>query len=236
MLIHASRLLGTRVLSLQLGGPIAEVTDLVVDPDNLKIIAFRLAGPTIGGDTGNLLDARSIREFSNLGFIVDDADELIFQSDVVKIDEIMQLNFRFTGLKVVTEKGRRLGKVSDFVVDSGSFLTQQLIVQRPALKSFLDPELTIHRSQIVEVDDYKVTVKSAAEKAPAPAAKSEDFVPNFVNPFRSTDPKPAEAGEAASNAASTNATVDANTTNDAAAAANPNATTNPAQPDDPVAK
>lgn len=192
MLINASSLIGTRILSLQLGGAIAEVDNLIVDPDNLQIVAFHLSGPVIGGETGDILDARSIREFSRLGFIIDDTDELVFRTDVVRIDKIMSLNFHLVGLKVVTEKGKKLGKVIDFIVDPSSLLTQQLVVQRPALKSFLDPELTIHRSQIVEVDDFKVTVKDATEKATAPAPQNENFVPNFINPFRKSD-QPAEA-------------------------------------------
>lgn len=194
MLINASSLIGTRILSLQLGGAVAEVDSLIIDPDNLQIVAFHLSGPVIGGETGDILDARSIREFSRLGFIIDDTDELVFRTDVVRIDKIMSLNFHLVGLKVVTEKGKKLGKVIDFIVDPSSLLTQQLVVQRPALKSFLDPELTIHRSQIVEVDDFKVTVKDATEKATAPAPQNENFVPNFINPFRKSD-QPAEAAE-----------------------------------------
>ena len=194
MLINASSLIGTRILSLQLGGAIAEVDNLIVDPDNLQIVAFHLSGPVIGGETGDILDARSIREFSRLGFIIDDTDELVFRTDVVRIDKIMSLNFHLVGLKVVTEKGKKLGKVIDFIVDPSSLQTQQLVVQRPAIKSFLDPELTIHRSQIVEVDDFKVTVKDATEKATAPAPQNENFVPNFINPFRKSD-QPAEATE-----------------------------------------
>ena len=194
MLINASSLIGTRILSLQLGGAIAEVDNLIVDPDNLQIVAFHLSGPVIGGETGDILDARSIRVFSRLGFIIDDTDELVFRTDVVRIDKIMSLNFHLVGLKVVTEKGKKLGKVIDFIVDPSSLQTQQLVVQRPAIKSFLDPELTIHRSQIVEVDDFKVTVKDATEKATAPAPQNENFVPNFINPFRKSD-QPAEATE-----------------------------------------
>ena len=164
MLINASRLIGTKVLSLQLGGAVAQVVDLIINPDNLQIIAFQLEGPVIGGETGDILDARSIREFSQLGFIIDDTDELVFRTDVVRIDQIMSLGFHLVGLKVVTQKGASLGKISDFVVDPSTLLTQQLVVQRPFFKSLMDPELIIHRSQIVEVDDYKVTVKEDTEK------------------------------------------------------------------------
>ena len=54
------------------------------------------------------------------------------------------------------------------------------------LKSFLDPELTIPRREIVEITDTKVIVKDD-EKTIRTKATTEDFVPNFVNPFRKTE-------------------------------------------------
>ena len=63
---------------------------------------------------------------------------------------------------------------------------QQIIVKRPTLKSFVDSELTIHRREIVEITDYKVIVKDDAKTIKA-RAEHEDFVPNFVNPFRKSE-------------------------------------------------
>ena len=95
----------------------------------------------------------------------------------------MDLNFFLPGLKVESKRGSKMGKVEDFTVTDNDFMVQQLIVRRPAIKSFLDPELTIPRKEIVEVTDYKVIVKDD-EKTIRERALNEDFVPNFVNPFR----------------------------------------------------
>ena len=62
-------------------------------------------------------------------------------------------------------------------------MLQQIIVKRPVVKSFLDPELTIPRKEIAEVTDYKIIVKDE-EKEIREKAKNEEFIPNFVNPFR----------------------------------------------------
>lgn len=186
MLVYNSRLVGTPVLSVQASGPVAVISAPVVDPDNLKIIAFRLTGPGINA-TNNVLDAKSVREYSHLGMVIDDNDELISETDVVKIDEVLKLNFNLIGLKVETKKGSKLGKITDFTIDADSFIVQQIIVKRPTLKSLIDPELTIHRREIVEITDYKVVVKDEEKTIRARAAK-EDFVPNFVNPFRTHEP------------------------------------------------
>ena len=187
MLITTSKLIGTPILSMQAGGAIGRVSECIIDPDTLKIIAFRAEGGPIPRTGANLLTTSSIREYSNFGMVIDSADEFIDSEDVVKISKILALNFNLIGLKVESKKGSKLGKVMDYTVTSDDFVVQQLIVHRPALKSFIDPELTIHRKEIVEITDYKVIVKDE-EKTIKKKAETEDFVPNFVNPFREQQP------------------------------------------------
>lgn len=181
-----SKLLGYPVLSLHVGGEIARTKSPIIDPDGLKVIGYSVDGPLIRGEIGNILDIGSIREFSNRGMIIDSIDEFVFSGDIVRLDKVMALNFNLVGLKVVTKDGKTLGKVSDYTVDTDSFMVYQLVVKRPVMKSLLDPELTINRSQITEIDDYKVTIKNEDEKVTKSTKKEKvkDFTPNFVNPFR----------------------------------------------------
>ena len=186
--MNASRLTNYPVLSLHVGGPIAWVNTVVVDPEKLKIVAFVVDGPAVKNDpeVGNVLEVSDIREFADTGMIVDSASDFVNQGDVIKLDKIMELNFFLNGLKVETKKGSRLGKIIDFVVDTETFTVHQLVVKRPAIKSFIDPELIIPRGEIVEVNDYKIIVKDEEEKIRKRVAH-EEFVPNFVNPFREPD-------------------------------------------------
>lgn len=184
MLLNSSRLIGCPVLSLHLGGPIGTVVKEIVDPNDLKIIALKINGPQTGdGEHGDILDVRSVREFSNIGMIIDSIDDLVSYGDVVRFDKIIDLNFDIIGLNVKTKKGTKLGKVSDFTFDPETMEVLQFIVKRPLMKSFLDPELTISRTQIKEVNDYELIVNDEEEKIKE-KSKKQDFVPNFVNPFR----------------------------------------------------
>ena len=189
MLVANSRLLTLPILSVQDSGRIATISNTIIDPDSLKIIAFRLRGAT-NAEGGNILDVNSIREYSNMGLVIDSSDELISDNDVVKIGKVIELNFNLIGLKVETKKGSKLGKVLDFTVTEDNFSVAQIIVKRPTIKSFLDSELTIPRSEIVEITDYKVIVRDE-EKVIKERALNEDFIPNFVNPFRKTEQAPA---------------------------------------------
>lgn len=197
MLLIGSKVANMPVLSLHVGGPIAEIREAVIDPEDLKVIAYTLDGPIIKNDPeiGNILDTQDVREISNSGLIVDSADRFTTREDVVRFDKVMDLGFHLVGLKVVTTNGKKLGKIIDYTLDSSTFMIYQLIVQRPFMSSLMDPELTINRSQIIEVDDFKVTIKHDKAQVKMPKEKKkaepEEFVPNFTNPFR----KPAYTDE-----------------------------------------
>ena len=150
MLLTGSKMIGMPVLSLHVGGAIAKTTHAVIDPDTLGVAAYELEGPIIKNDpdVGDILDVNDIRELSSDGIIVDSADRFTTREDVVKFDKIMKLNFNLVGLKVVTQDGKKVGKVSDYTLDSNSMIIYQLIVQRPFISSLIDPTLTINRSQL----------------------------------------------------------------------------------------
>ena len=196
MLMVGSSMTNFPVLSLHVGSEVARTKQAIIDPENLKIIAYTLEGAMIQNDPeiGNILDLADVREISDRGLIVDSADVFTTREDVVKLDEIMSLDFNLVGLKVVDQRGKKIGKIVDYTIDSGSFMIYQLIVQRPVMSSFIDPQLTINRSQIVEIDDFKVVIKHSTSKVKIPKKKEadEEFVPNFVNPFRKPDYAPSD--------------------------------------------
>ncbi len=182
MILIGSALNETPVLGLQTGAELAQTERPIINPANLAIVAYELKGPLLE-EHPSLLRIADVRELSDMGFIVDSSDEFITSKDVIKIDEIYELNFRLVGMHVTDEKRTKLGKVIDFTVDTAGFVIQQLIVRRPLLHSFNDTELTIHRSQIIEINDEAIVVHSQA-KAPEP--ERHEVSGSYINPFRST--------------------------------------------------
>ena len=178
MLLIGSKVANMPVLSLHVGGPVADIREAIIDPEDLRVVAYTLDGPVIKNDpeVGNILDTQDVREISNSGLIVDSTDRFTTREDVIKFDKIMGLGFHLVGLKVVTTDGKKLGKIVDYTLDSSTFMIYQLIVQRPFMSALIDPELTINRSQIVEVDDFKVTIKheKAEVKMPKEKKKTEE--------------------------------------------------------------
>ena len=194
MLVMNSRIIGAPILSVQAGGPIATIKSAIIDPNDLKIPGFHLEGPLVNRAKARILDVRSIREYSQLGMVIDNIEELVAPDDVIKIQNVLELNFDLINLKVRTKKGTKLGHIIDYTLTSEDFIVQQIIVRRPLVKSLVDPELTISRKEIVEITDYEVIIKDE-EKILKARAEKEDFIPNFVNPFREQGFAPAKTDD-----------------------------------------
>jgi len=186
MLLLGEKLKTTPVMSLQTGAEIAKLEDPIIDPGILDVIAYRLSGPRLENNETILL-TRDIREVSDIGIIIDSVDELTSINDILKIQKIMKLNFKLIGIEAIDDLKHRLGKIYDYTIDPLTFTIHQLYVRRPLLKSLQTSDLIIGRSQIIEVNNKSIIVKSATlDDRPAPATVAG----NFINPFRSAQTPP----------------------------------------------
>jgi hypothetical protein len=168
-------------MGLQTGTELAYTRSALINPYNLVVAAYEVGGPLIGNKL-TFLRAADIRELSSAGFIVDSSDEFISLEDVVAINKIYNLGFQLINLAVIDNKKHRLGKVIDYTVEVGNLIIQQLNIQRPFLKSFGDTELLIHRSQIIEINNSHVVVRSGEQK-PEPVRQ---VAKTYSNPFRNS--------------------------------------------------
>ena len=181
MLIEGSKLLKYPILSLHTASRIAEVKGLVIDPNFLKVVAFEISA--VSSKQRLFLEASSVREFSKMGMIVDSDEEFVEKDDVIKLKEAINLGFSLDNMKVVSKKKAMLGRIEDFIINTEDFQIMQLIVKRPIYKALIDPELVIGRSDIHEINDNEIIVKSE-EGTIMKKSGTLDFVPKFVNPFK----------------------------------------------------
>lgn len=184
MLLTGDQLIDMPIMSLQTGKELARTHTAIINPHNLCVIAYRITGPHLDYDPSYLRVA-DIREMGSLGLIVDSSDEFVEPDDIVTQKDIYDLGYELAGKQVMTTRKKKLGKVSNYVIDIDSFTIEQLVVKRPLLQSFNDDELLVHRGQIVEVNDTTIVVKSGDAKGKAAAAPSR----HYVNPFRQTAPQ-----------------------------------------------
>lgn len=180
MLLLGSRLNGTPIMGLQTGTQLATTKNAIIDPENLMIVAYEVDGPLLV-DRPSFIRIADVRELSDVGMIIDSSDEFIGTKDVIAIEKIYKLGFKLIGLNVIDESKHKLGKVSDYSLETSSFIIQQINVSRGVLKSFSETELLIHRSQIVEINNDSIIVRSAAKKL-EPIVKPSNL--SYMNPFR----------------------------------------------------
>lgn len=188
MLILGSRLHETPIMSLQTGGRLAQTTKPIIDPANLTVVAYEVDGPLLSEHPAFLRTA-DIREYGRLGMIIDSNDELLGLTDVLLIERLYTLAFPLIGMQVMDETRHRLGKVTDYTLETDGYVIQQINVNRGFFKGFNDTGLLIHRSQIIEINDKAIVVKSLAKKSVEPVMQT--IRNEFVNPFR----KPANQPE-----------------------------------------
>lgn len=164
------------VMSLQTGTSLGTITEPIIDPRTLKIMAFYVVGPHI--QETSVLHTSDIRELGPLGLIVDGADSIMpADEDLIRLQEVINFHFSLLGKPVVDDRKHRLGKVTEYITETGSYTIQKLHVSQSLMKNLKSTNLIIHRSQIVELNDYHIVVRSAA-------MQDQMGLVQALNPFR----------------------------------------------------
>jgi sporulation protein YlmC with PRC-barrel domain len=176
-------------MSLQTGKELAVTGAPVIDPKNLKLLAYTVDGPHLDHNP-SFLRVNDIREIGQLGFIVDSSDEFVILDDIINDKKLYEDIFEILGKKVVDDTKKKLGKVESYIIDMDDFVIKQLLVKKPFLKSFNDDEFLISRSQIVEINDDMIIVRSTRTKLKEETKKEKG---EYINPFRRATPQPESA-------------------------------------------
>src|SRR5579863_9726380 len=126
MLLLSHDLINKKVLSLRTNTPIAEVIGPIINPNNLKIEGFYCQDKFNKNQL--ILLHQDIREVLAAGYIVNDHDVLALPEDLVRLKEILAINFDPLGKQVETLSGQKVGKVGDYAGEVESMYIQKLYV------------------------------------------------------------------------------------------------------------
>jgi uncharacterized protein YrrD len=168
MLQLSASLLKRSVLSLRTGSPVATVKAPIINPNNLKVEGFycedRFSKKHL------VLLYQDIRDILPQGFVVNDHDVLVEAEDLIRLKEIMELNFDLIGKQVVTVDKQKVGKVNDYATDTATMFIQKIYVSRSIFQSLSTGTLSVDRSQINEITPHRIVINELMEKSPAVAA------------------------------------------------------------------
>lgn len=169
MLTLGQQLLGKKIMSLRISRPIGVITEVIVNPNNLKIEGWHATD--LGDKKHVVLLSQDVRDILPQGFVVNDHEALTHPDELVRLKEILSYNFSLIDKTVVSNHKRRIGKVTDYAFDKDNFIIQKLHVGQSILKSFTGGALMIDRNQIIEITNRRITVREATaeDTAPMPA-------------------------------------------------------------------
>ncbi len=170
MLRLSESIIGCNILSLRTGKPVATVIAPIFNPKNLKVEGF-YCEDSYDKKQLILLD-QDIRETIKDGFVVNDHDVLVEPDDLVRLKDVLELNFELIGKHVETLNKDRVGKVSDYAIESDTMYVQKIYATQSILKSLTGGSLSIDRSQINEITNKRIIINDLLQnsKVPAPAA------------------------------------------------------------------
>lgn len=154
-------------MSLRTGSAIASITAPIINPDNLKIEGFYCEDRY---DKKQLiLLFQDIREILPQGYVVNDHEVLVEPEELIRLKDVIALDFELIGKQVATVSKQKVGKVSDYATETETMMIQKVYVAQSVFKSFTGGSLSVDRNQIQEITPRRIIISDLLGRAPAAA-------------------------------------------------------------------
>lgn len=159
MTMSHAQLKGLPILSLQSGEVAAYTKDPVIIASSLQIAALTCQEATTRQKM--MIRTQDIRQLSAEYVLINSEEELVAPQDIVRLRREIKAAYNPVGQPVMTESGRRLGVVKEYLFDPANYFVTTLNLRRPVW--FIRPGITasINRSQIVDVTINGIIVRDA---------------------------------------------------------------------------
>lgn len=158
MLVLTKSIIDQPVMSLRTGRQVALAYQPIINPNNLKIEGFYCLD-SIDKKKQLVLLHQDIRDVLPAGLVVDDHEVLAEPGDLIRLRKILELDFQLIGKSVVTESGKKMGKVNDFATEPASMLIKKIYSTQTLLKNLTGGSMSIDRNQIIEITNRKIVIK-----------------------------------------------------------------------------
>lgn len=168
MLQLSGALLNRPILSLRTNAQVGTALQPIINPNNLKIEGF-YCEDKFNKKKQSVLLYQDIRDVMAQGIIVNDHDALSDPSELVRLQDIMKLNFALIGKPVVTVSKTKIGKVNDFATEVETMYIQKLYIGQGLIKNLTGGSLSVDRSQIVEITNNRVIINDLVQPTPLKA-------------------------------------------------------------------
>jgi len=148
-----SNIVGAHVGEHDTRRSITTVKDVVVDPENGKLLAF------IVDLRRHLIVAPIDIVFWTDRILISGHDAIIEAEEVMKVDIVLKKKTKIFKARVETDSGKYLGQVIDFSIGDKDFMLKKLFVAKGFLGLFHYENRIIPWKHIIEILPEKIIVK-----------------------------------------------------------------------------
>ena len=146
MFIEAKKLTNLPVASYDTEAKVGAIRQIIVDPENGKVLGFmvktmRLLGPTLA------LSIIDVAEWDPNGLVTTSIENLIPPKEIIHFNEVYLKEINLFQMAAKTEGGKKLGVVEDFLID-----TDTQTVAKYYLKDLFGKSLVLPSDKVVKID------------------------------------------------------------------------------------
>ena len=147
------------IMSLRTGHKVGTAKRPIINPNKLRVEGWYCHDIFSGQQL--VLPFSEVRELIPQGLAVNDHDAMTEPEDIIRLQEIIDIDFQIIGKQVVTNHKRKLGKAIDYAVDPDTMKIEKIYISRPIYKSLTDGQLVVDRSQIIETTNKKIIIRDS---------------------------------------------------------------------------
>lgn len=148
-----SELFGQPVFSRDTAGTVARIFDLVLDPSDGSLVAL-----SVHPLTRKLIGSRDVISWYPR-VTIRDMDSIVDPDDVVRIQRVLEAYAPVIRNRVITESGKELGTVYDYLFDLDTTIMLKIMVAHSFLGMFRFGDRIISAKNIVRIEPDQIIVK-----------------------------------------------------------------------------
>ena len=156
MLYEAKSLINLPIISLDSGRILGSATDIIIDPENGKLLGLLSISGFLSSKKATAFN--DIYECNADAILVKDDESVVNIAKLVRIEKVVGQKIFLLKNKVVTESGKRLGRVSDFVINIDLGILVKIYVEDYLWKGYSQSTLVVPAHNIVSIEHKKIIV------------------------------------------------------------------------------
>ena len=177
MMKKSKEIIGSPVISIADGVLIGTIKGLIVNPQQ-KSVEFLLLDEKSGGPELKGIPFRSAEAVGEFAVTIEDKGVLVDLMKVGIVQELIEMGVDVIGTKVITKKGKYLGDVSEYAVDTatGKFAEFYYMSEGKAEKAIMaENVITIGKEVLVVGEEAGVVTENIRENQSASEKMDDNF-------------------------------------------------------------